>query len=86
MSGLEVGGIATDTDAGNLILETEINNRWRYASFRRTKRFIAEAEEWEAAKKKVGGLHFLALQTDPDSENVAGFWMLRDLDLASMNM
>lgn len=32
----------------------------------------------QAAKGTVGGLHFLAIQTDAEAETCTGFWMLRD--------
>lgn len=49
-----------------LILETGVNQRWRYGGWRPSPDSIAEAEGWEEAKQGLGGLHFLAVQPDPD--------------------
>ncbi|CAF1703734.1 unnamed protein product [Brassica oleracea var. botrytis] len=38
-----------------------------------------EAEAWESAKKASGGLHFLAIQDDLDSDDCVGFWLLINL-------
>uniref|UniRef100_A0A7S0RV34 Uncharacterized protein n=1 Tax=Pyramimonas obovata TaxID=1411642 RepID=A0A7S0RV34_9CHLO len=77
-NGLELAGIKSDNDSGSLVLQTGVNNQWSYAKYRRTRSSIKEAEEWEAAKKEAGGVHFLAIQTDPEAPKCAGFWMLRD--------
>ncbi|KDP43488.1 hypothetical protein JCGZ_16775 [Jatropha curcas] len=49
------------------------------ATYKKTPITTAEAEAWEAAKKACGGLHFLAIQEDLDSEDCVGFWLLLDL-------
>lgn len=54
-------------------------NRWRYAFYRKSRQADAEGEAWEAAKKKCGGLHFLAVQQSLDSELCTGFWLLIDV-------
>ncbi|MGF1490314.1 MAG: Tab2 family RNA-binding protein, partial [Prochloraceae cyanobacterium] len=36
----------------------------------------AEAKGFEAAKEKANGVHFLAVQSSPESESFAGFWLL----------
>lgn len=77
-NGLELAGLKTDTEMGYLVLETGVNTQYRYASYRRTVAANKEAQEWEEAKNDAGGLHFLAIQSDPDSPTCAGFWMLRD--------
>ncbi|KAK3252485.1 TGF-beta-activated kinase 1 and MAP3K7-binding protein 2 [Cymbomonas tetramitiformis] len=79
-NGLELAGIKADTDSASLILETGVDKQWRYASYRRTKAANEEAEQWEAAKKETDGMHFLAIQEDPDAPSCAGFWMLRDYE------
>ena len=40
-----------------------------------------DATAFEAAKKLVGGLHFIAVQTRPEADEVAGCWLLRDREL-----
>jgi len=77
-NGLELAGLKTDTEVGSLILETGVNTQYQYATYRRTPSAVAEAEQWEEAKKEAGGLHFLAVQTDAEADTCTGFWMLRD--------
>jgi len=76
--GLELGGITVDLDMGTLILDTGVADSWQYARFKQTKALTQEAKEWEEVKEKVGGLHFLAIQTDEDAESTDGFWILQD--------
>ena len=35
----------------------------------------------ELAKQDARGVHFLAIQSDPNSESFAGFWLLQELNL-----
>lgn len=71
-------GVKADVDRNSLILETGVNQRWRYGGWRPSPDSIAEAEGWEEAKAGLEGLHFLAVQPDPDSEELNGLWLLLD--------
>ncbi|XP_050210038.1 protein TAB2 homolog, chloroplastic [Mercurialis annua] len=79
MNGLEVGSIEADTSRASLILSVGLSTRYVYATYKKNAETTAEAEAWEAAKKASGGLHFLAIQDDLDSEDCVGFWLLLDL-------
>ncbi|KAJ6905314.1 protein TAB2 [Populus alba x Populus x berolinensis] len=79
MNGLEVCAIEADTSRACLILSVGIATRYVYATYKKTPVTTAEAEAWEAAKKACGGLHFLAIQNDLDSDDCVGFWLLLDL-------
>ncbi|KAJ4833343.1 Protein TAB2 chloroplastic [Turnera subulata] len=79
MDGLEVCAIEADTSRAALILSVGITTRYTYATYKKTPVTTAEAEAWEAAKKACGGLHFLAIQDDLDSDDCVGFWLLLDL-------
>ncbi|KAL3518823.1 hypothetical protein ACH5RR_021412 [Cinchona calisaya] len=79
MNGLEVCSVEADFARASLILSVGISTRYVYATYKKTPVTITEAEAWEAAKKACGGLHFLAIQEDLDSEDCAGFWLLLDL-------
>ncbi|KAH9774550.1 protein TAB2-like [Citrus sinensis] len=79
MNGLEVCSIETDTARGSLILSVGISTRYIYANYKKNPVTTSEAEAWEAAKKACGGLHFLAIQEELDSEDSVGFWLLLDL-------
>eukprot|EP00877_Chromochloris_zofingiensis_P004936 jgi/Chrzof1/14443/Cz09g03050.t1 len=77
-NGLEIAGVKADVERSCLILETGVNQRWRYGGWRPSPDSIEEAEGWEEAKQGIGGLHFLAVQPDPDSEELNGLWLLQD--------
>ncbi|DBB12647.1 TPA: TGF-beta-activated kinase 1 and MAP3K7-binding protein 2 [Trebouxia sp. C0006] len=83
-SGFELASLVADTDRACVILETGVNQRWRYGSYRRNPETNAEARQWEDAKKTVKGLHFLALQKDEEAEQCAGVWLLQDREPPSI--
>lgn len=79
MNGLEVCSVDADVARACLILSVGISTRYTYATYQKTPRSTNEAEAWEAAKKSCGGLHFLAIQEDLDSDDCVGFWLLLEL-------
>ncbi|CAL5399372.1 unnamed protein product [Camellia sinensis] len=79
MNGLEVCSIEADLTRACLILSVGISTRYVYATYKKTPVTTNEAEAWEAVKKACGGLHFLAIQDDLDSDDCVGFWLLLDL-------
>ena len=82
MSGLEVAGVRFDSDyPTRLLLETGVNDRWNLASLS-TPLVQAEATNFETAKQQARGVHFLAVQADPQAEAFAGFWLLQTVNLA----
>lgn len=79
MNGLEICSVEADVARACLILSVGISSRYVYARYKKTSLTTSEAEAWEAAKKDAGGLHFLAIQDDLESDDCAGFWLLLDL-------
>lgn len=79
MNGLEVCSIEADTGRGSIVISVGISTCYNYATYKKTAATTSEAEAWEAAKKACGGLHFLAVQEDLDSDDCVGFWLLLDL-------
>mmetsp|Transcript_27737 Transcript_27737/g.58633 ORF Transcript_27737/g.58633 Transcript_27737/m.58633 type:complete len:375 (-) Transcript_27737:47-1171(-) len=78
---LDLSNLKPDKKRACLVLETGVNNKWKYAAFEKTEENLEEAAAWEAAKEEVGGIHFLAIQDDPDAETCAGLWLLLDRPL-----
>ena len=78
-NGLELACMKADIDRSCILLETGVRERWKYGAWRRSPEANEEAQNWEAAKAACKGLHFLALQTDPDAEQCSGLWVMRDL-------
>jgi len=83
-NGLELAALKADPEMGSLLLETGVNTRWRYANYRRTTTANQEASDWENAKIQAGGVHFLAIQTDPDAPSCSGFWMMREFEASAL--
>jgi RNA-binding protein Tab2/Atab2 len=82
MSGLELGFLKYTTGrAPRLILETGGNDAWVLADVV-SDATQTEAVQFETAKQAANGVHFLAVQSDPNSETFAGFWLLQELNLA----
>ncbi|HIK45120.1 MAG TPA: DUF1092 family protein, partial [Leptolyngbyaceae cyanobacterium M65_K2018_010] len=63
-----------------LILETGATDSWVLANLT-SPNLLAEAQAFEAAKAKTNQIHFLGVQTRPESESFAGFWLLQTLPL-----
>lgn len=82
MSGLELGFLKPELEEpGQVVLETGFNERWILANLT-DKTTRAEAQGFAETKDKAQGVHFLAIQTDPNSESFTGFWLLQELNLA----
>lgn len=76
LSGLELGCVKFDGETGRLLLETGITDRWILANLK-DPATLAEAKEFEQAKQASKQVHFLAVQSDPQTESFAGFWLLQ---------
>jgi hypothetical protein len=75
MSGLEVVSVRYQpAPKSNLLLETGATESWILARLDENSR--QEAARFEAAKAQANGVHFIAIQTNPDVEEFAGFWLL----------
>ena len=80
MSGLELGYLkAKLTAPERLLLETGATESWILADITSSE-IAAEAANFEEAKQKANQVHFLAVQSDPQSKNFAGFWLLQEAD------
>ena len=81
MSGLELAFLKFESGPpAKLVLDTGANDRWILANLRdaATER---EGKAFEIAKKQAKQVHFLAIQSNPDSESFAGFWLLHELNI-----
>ncbi len=78
MSGLEMGYLNLEKDMRpQLRLETGLSDSWTLINLT-NKETVKQAEDFEKAKQKAAGVHFLAVQSSPDSESFAGFWLLKE--------
>ncbi|MEO1522946.1 MAG: Tab2/Atab2 family RNA-binding protein [Cyanobacteria bacterium J06633_2] len=85
MSGLELAFVQAIGAEGKapprLVLETGVSNAWTLANLS-TPPLEQEGQQFEAAKQAAYGGHFLAIQSSPESESFAGFWLMQELNLA----
>lgn len=81
MSGLEMAYLHFDTKQGDrLILETGATESWIVANIK-TPQLLAEAKGFTQAKEKANGVHFIGVQSDPQAQSFAGFWLLQEINL-----
>lgn len=75
LSGTELSGLKADLRKRDLVMETDIDNRYLMAKLNDVQR--EEAEAFEEGKDSLNGLHFVSVQEDDESDP-SGFWLLRE--------
>jgi hypothetical protein len=81
MSGLELGYLQFEAGSRPMIrLETGTSDSWILANVADAKT-LSEAKGFESLKEQAGKVHFLAVQSKPESESFAGFWLLKQENL-----
>lgn len=82
ISGLELAFLKVDLNSpARIVLETGASDRWILANLTNPQ-LQAEAKGFDDAKQKAQMVHFLAVQSSPQSESFAGFWLLEELNLS----
>jgi predicted CoA-binding protein len=77
MSGLEMGFLNLETGSlPRVCLETGASDSWILVNLTNPKT-QAEAKNFQQAKKQARGIHFLAVQSNAETESFAGFWLLK---------
>ena len=77
MSGLEMGYLQLELNSRPILrLETGASDSWILANLTNPQT-LEEAKGFETAKSNANGVHFLAIQSSPESESFAGFWLLQ---------
>ncbi len=80
LSGLELGYLHLEMKpAPRIWLETGASDSWILADLK-TPQTVKEGEDFEAAKERAKGVHFLAIQDPKATEAFAGFWLLSKQD------
>lgn len=78
MSGIELAFVTANlTQPARLILETGASESWILANLTNSQT-QQDGKNFELAKQSTKQAHFLAVQSDPQSESFAGFWLLQD--------
>jgi RNA-binding protein Tab2/Atab2 len=82
MSGLELAWLKFDHNAqgARLVLETGATESWILENIKNPQ-ILAQAKDFEQAKQKANGVHFIGVQSNPQAESFAGFWLLQEVNL-----
>jgi len=81
MSGLELSSLRfDDTQGARLVLETGATESWILSNISNPN-IKTEASTFEKARQKANGVHFIGIQSSPESESFAGFWLLQEVIL-----
>lgn len=78
MSGLELAFLRADLLSRELMIHCDISTQFILAGITDVQK--KEAQIFEKGKTSASGYHFISVQEDPESENVDGFWLLRQFD------
>ena len=76
MSGAEVVAVKADVATKEVVLSCGLADAFLFA--RLVGRLREEGKAFERAKEAAGGLHFLAVMVEEGSDEVEGFWLLRE--------
>ncbi|MEO0375210.1 MAG: Tab2/Atab2 family RNA-binding protein [Cyanobacteria bacterium P01_A01_bin.17] len=79
MSGLELAFLKfSPKPKPQLLLETGLVERWVLSNLQ-DPTLVNEVEAFERTKQEAQQLHFLAIQSSPEAQDFAGFWLLQEL-------
>lgn len=76
MQGLEISHLKADLLTRELVLNLDVNLQYIIAPLSEAQK--REAQVFEKGRSTSSGYHFLSVQFSPDSEDVEGFWLLRE--------
>ncbi|MFQ4141133.1 Tab2/Atab2 family RNA-binding protein [Chlorogloeopsis sp. ULAP02] len=83
MSGLDLAWLKFDRSpqGARLLLETGATESWILANIKNPQ-MLTQAQDFEQAKQKANGVHFIGVQSNPQAESFAGFWLLCEINLS----
>ncbi|NJN75031.1 MAG: DUF1092 family protein [Synechococcaceae cyanobacterium RL_1_2] len=77
ISGLELAFLSfEDGPLPRILLDTSVSDRWNLVNLT-NEATVKEGKSFAEAKQQAQGVHFLAIQSDSESERFAGFWLLK---------
>lgn len=74
ISGIELAFIKATMEKQEIVLECGVNTTYKFAQI--TADLKDDARAFQAGKEKTAGLHFLAVQTTAEAEEIDGMWLL----------
>ena len=81
MSGIELAFVRVEASpVARLLLETGASESWILANLKNPQT-VTEAQAFVSAKQQANGVHFIAVQPNPQAESFAGFWLLQEVSI-----
>lgn len=74
MGGIELAFIKATMEKQEIVLECGVNITYKFAQI--TEDLKDDARTFQTSKGKTAGLHFLAVQTSAEAEEIDGMWLL----------
>lgn len=82
LTGVDLAYVKAILESREILLEVGLDTQYLLARMR-TGGQSMEAQQYEEAKLRTRGLHFLSVQEGPESEQPDGFWLLKDIESAA---
>ncbi|KAL1512119.1 hypothetical protein AB1Y20_005388 [Prymnesium parvum] len=82
LTGVDLAFVKSVLESREILLEVGLDTQYLLARMR-TLGQTAEASQYEEQKLLTRGLHFLSVQSGPDSEQPDGFWLLKDTEASA---
>ena len=79
LGGLEPVALVQEKE--QLVLEAGQDERWLVTDMNKESSKFVE-QSFKESKEKADGLQFISIQSTPEEEKFAGFWMMKDLSIA----
>jgi len=79
-SGTDLAFMRADLKRREMVMEVGLSTRYLMARLNEEQRI--EGQAFEAGKTVLKGLHFVAIQNTATDDEVAGFWLLREVDMS----
>ena len=79
LAGSELAFMKADLKRREMVMEVGLSTRYLMARLTDDQRL--EGQAFEAGKANLKGLHFVGIQGSAEDDEVAGFWLLREMDL-----
>ena len=77
LAGSELAHVKADLKRRELVMEVGLSTHYLTAKLTDDQRI--EAQAFEASKARLRGLHFIGVQKSPEDDEVAGFWLVREM-------
>jgi len=82
LTGVDLAFVKAVLESREIMLEVGLDTQYLLARMR-TLGQTSEAQNYEQAKLRTRGLHFISVQSGPEADGPDGFWLLKDVEAAA---